>query len=153
MMHPVCFCSFCFCFAQGVSRKRETSLVNIQCLRCKNTYGGMLHLWGDAATLMGGRCNTYGGMLKHLWGDAATFLHRPKGRMVIIYGGMVYAKMFYGEVVLFSGDMAYPLDSNTVTSRLSCVLKREITVLSIVNLFDSNFLKFDVFLSNVVRAI
>ena len=33
--------------------------------------------------------------------------------MVIIYRGMVYAKTFYGEMVLFARGMASPLNSST----------------------------------------
>ena len=49
---------------------------------------------------------------KHLWGDGANFSRRRKGRMVIIYRGIVYAKIFYGRIVLYSGGMASPLNSS-----------------------------------------
>ena len=39
-----------------------------------------------------------------------SFSHR---RMVIIYRGMVYAKIFYGGMMLFSGGMASPINSST----------------------------------------
>ena len=40
--------------------------------------------------------------------DGASFSRRRKEGMVIIYRGMVYAKFFYGEMVLFSGGMVSP---------------------------------------------
>ena len=46
---------------------------------------------------------------KHLWGDGAGISRRSKGRMVIIYGGMVSAKMF-------SGGMTYPSTRVLATS-------------------------------------
>ena len=48
------------------------------------------------------------------------------GEMVIIYTskGMIYAKMFYGGMVLFSGGMASPLNSST-DYKVSRILNKE----------------------------
>ena len=37
------------------------------------------------------------------------FSRRSEGRMVIIYRDMIYAKILYGVMVLFSGGMASPV--------------------------------------------
>ena len=47
-------------------------------------------------------------IVKTLMGDGASFSCIRKGELVISYRGMVFAKMFYGEMVLFSGGMASP---------------------------------------------
>ena len=52
-------------------------------------------------------------LYKHLRGDDESFSRKRKGGMVIIYRGTVYAEMFYGRMVLFSGWMASHLNSNT----------------------------------------
>ena len=41
---------------------------------------------------------------ENTYGDGASFSRGPKGGMVIVCRRMVYAKMFYGEMVLFSGE-------------------------------------------------
>ena len=42
------------------------------------------------------------------WWHGAIFSRRRKGGMVIIYREMAYAKMFYGGMVLFSGETPSP---------------------------------------------
>ena len=51
---------------------------------------------------------------KHLLGDGTTFQADFRRGGHFSGKGMVYAKMFYGGMVLFSGGMASPLKSSTV---------------------------------------